>query len=226
MNVNQQALAQLRDVLQLGRERIFHGTSVFAVSSEDPERLDGLEKSILEQLDAYGFKARVAVARQADALLALLPFADNRMAQVYRNMTIGGASRMWPIFGDEFGHPGGVFIGHTKNSKTPAFLNLHQGPPALTNPRMGVFATSGAGKTTFLRALIAGSAVYGIKQVVIDAGGEYALLSDFVDTEIVRVEPESRGILNPFDIEPEEGGALNLAEKRLDIQGLVLAMAS
>lgn len=221
----------LRDALQIEQDRLFQVTLVFSVAAETDEELDRKTRTLVDVLTGLGLVARVATARQMLALKTLLPFGRNELFDEYRNMRVDSASVLFPFFSDEMSHPEGIFWGFTP-SGSPVFLNLFLGQPHLANPHMGLFATSGAGKTTALRTWIARSAVHGVRQVVLDPEGDYVPLREFADLEYVRVAPDAKGLLNPFDLTPDlrdpddpDSLFVDLRQKQLDIRSLVMAMA-
>ena len=76
----------------------------------------------------------------------------------------------------------GVLLGRNLVTGAPVFYDSYAGPPVLQNPHLGIIATSGAGKTTFLKVLAARSAVLGVRTV-----GLFSLLVDEFDHLFLQV---------------------------------------
>jgi hypothetical protein len=75
----------------------------------------------------------------------------------------------------------GVYLGRTNTYHTPFFLNAR----TLLNPHIAVLGMSGAGKTYFLKSLIARNALCcNTKVLVLDWNGEYADVVSFLDGEV------------------------------------------
>ncbi len=71
----------------------------------------------------------------------------------------------------------GVYLGRTKVYRTPFFLNVHK----LLNPHIAVLGMSGAGKTYFLKSLIARNVLCcNTKVLVLDWNGEYGNVVSFL----------------------------------------------
>ncbi len=69
---------------------------------------------------------------------------------------------------------------------------------------MVIFAKSGAGKSVTMKTLISRSAVLmGIESLALDAEGEYSIVAESLGGINVVLGPNSKTIINLFDIEPE-----------------------
>ena len=74
----------------------------------------------------------------------------------------------------------------------------------LTNYNMVIFAKSGAGKSVTMKTLISRSSVLmGIESLALDAEGEYSIVAESLGGINVVLSPNSKTVINLFDIEPE-----------------------
>jgi type IV secretory pathway VirB4 component len=165
--------------------------------------------------------------RQLEAYQSASPVCSNALADTYRNFNLGAATSLFPFAGSDLAHPNGVFLGTNKVTGAPVFFDSFAGPPEVPNRHIGVFATSGAGKTTLVKVLVARSCLQGIRTVFIDPEGEYSRLVEQLGGMHVRLAPEGKVYINPFDLEPEEVDGVktvDLLEKVADLKGLVALM--
>ncbi len=140
---------------------------------------------------------------------------------------------VFPFTTSEVGHPTGVPLGFNKQTGTPIlFDNFH---PSLTNYNMVIFAKSGAGKSVTMKTLISRSSVLmGIESLALDAEGEYTIVAEILGGINVVLSPNSKTVINLFDIEPEnikdeitgrERTVLNVENKVEDVTQALLTMA-
>jgi hypothetical protein len=140
---------------------------------------------------------------------------------------------VFPFTTSEVGHPTGVPIGFNKQTGTPIlFDNFH---PSLTNYNMVIFAKSGAGKSVTMKTLVSRSSVLmGIESLALDAEGEYTIVAESLGGINVVISPNSKTIINLFDIEIEkvkdeitgrERSILNVENKVEDVTQALLTMA-
>ena len=100
---------------------------------------------------------------------------------------------------------------------------------------MVIFAKSGAGKSVTMKTLISRSSVLmGIESLALDAEGEYSIVAESLGGINIVLSPNSKTIINVFDIEPErikdeitgkERIILNVENKREDVTQALLTMA-
>ena len=100
---------------------------------------------------------------------------------------------------------------------------------------MVIFGKSGAGKGVTIKTLTARSSVLmGIESLALDAEGEYGVVAEALGGVNVIISPNSKTIINLFDIEPEivkdeitgrERVVLNVENKVEDVTQSLLTMA-
>jgi hypothetical protein len=215
---------QLRAEIQTNRNRMYWVTIVFSIASDSMEKLERASKIVRERLGGQAVHVRDAFLRQGEAMKSVLPLGQNFVWDVRRNFDLGAATSLFPFAGADLAHPGGVFLGINKSTGAPVFYNSFVGPPILTNPHMAVIATTGAGKTTLVRLLVARSAVQGVRTLVLDPEGDYAALCKTAGGVYVKLAGGVPSGLNPFDIDALDG-VVNIAEKVADLKGFVRVMA-
>jgi type IV secretory pathway VirB4 component len=140
---------------------------------------------------------------------------------------------VFPFTTSEVGHPSGVPIGFNKQTGLPILYDNFS--PKLTNYNMVIFGKSGAGKSVTIKTITARSAVLmGIESLAIDAEGEYGIVAEALGGVNVVISPNSKTVINLFDIEPEnikdeitgkERTVLSVENKVEDVTNSLLTMA-
>ena len=157
---------------------------------------------------------------------------DDRIkkTQIFDRPSMG---TIFPFTTSNIGHDTGVPIGINKQTGVPIlFDNFH---PSLTNYNMVIFAKSGAGKSVTMKTLISRSSVLmGVESLALDAEGEYSIVAESLGGTNVVISPNSKTIINLFDIEIErvkdeitgrERETLNVESKVEDVTQALITMA-
>ena len=223
---------QLRDEIAAGFNKLFEASiisTIFAYSMEDLERNTKLLSSEMSKT-LVGIKS--AWGMQEDAFKSNLPFMNDQVRKTH-TFDRNSMGTVFPFTTSEVGHPTGVPLGFNKQTGTPIlFDNFH---PSLTNYNMVIFAKSGAGKSVTMKTLISRSSVLmGIESLALDAEGEYTIVAESLGGINVVISPNSKTVINLFDIEPEiikdeitgkERVTLNIENKVEDVTQALLTMA-
>ena len=223
---------QLRDEIAAGFNKLYEASIVstlFAYSLQDLDKFTSLlatemSKSLVGIKSAWGI--------QEDAFKSNLPLMDNKIKKVH-TFDRRSMGTIFPFTTSEVGHSTGVPLGFNKQTGVPIlFDNFH---PSLSNYNMVIFAKSGAGKSVTMKTLISRSAVLmGIESLALDAEGEYSIVAESLGGINVVLGPNSKTIINLFDIEPEiikdeitgkERVVLNVENKVEDVTQALLTMA-
>lgn len=223
---------QLRDEIAAGFNKLFEASIVstlFAYSLEDLDKFTSLlatemSKSLVNVKSAWGI--------QEEAFKSNLPLMDDKIKKVH-TFDRRSMGTIFPFTTSEVGHPTGVPLGFNKQTGVPIlFDNFHS---SLSNYNMVIFAKSGAGKSVTMKTLILRSAVLmGIESLALDAEGEYSIVAESLGGINVVLGPNSKTIINLFDIEPEiikdeitgkERVVLNVENKVEDVTQALLTMA-
>lgn len=223
---------QLRDEIAAGFNKLFEASiisTIFAYSLEDLDRYTKLLSSEMSKT-LVGIKS--AWGMQEDAFKSNLPFMNDKINKTH-TFDRNSMGTVFPFTTSEIGHPTGVPIGFNKQTGTPIlFDNFHS---SLTNYNMVIFAKSGAGKSVTMKTLISRSSVLmGIESLALDAEGEYTIVAESLGGINVVISPNSKTVINLFDIEPEtvkdeitgkDRITLNVENKVEDVTQALLTMA-
>jgi type IV secretory pathway VirB4 component len=219
------SLEQLREDIQLNRDRLHYVTIVAGIAASSPEELERDSRILEEVLQGRSIRAREAFLRHDQAFKTVAPLGENHFDDCSRNFNNGAAVSLFPFASPEFSHKKGVFLGVNLFTGSPVIYDNFIGPPRLSNYNLGVFATSGAGKSFLVKLLSLRGALLGVRTAFIDPDGEYVLLTKKTGGTNVDIEPECSTVINPFDLEEEEteegGAVVDLLQKAAEIKSLV-----
>ena len=223
---------QLRDEIAAGFNKMYEASIVSTLFAYNQEDLDRLTKLLSTEMSKSLVGIKSAWGMQEEAFKINLPFATDRVKKSH-DFDSRSMGTVFPFTTTEVGHSTGVPIGFNKQTGTPIlFDNFH---PSLTNYNMVIFAKSGAGKSVTMKTLISRSSVLmGIESLALDAEGEYSIVAESLGGINVVLSPNSKTVINLFDIEPEnvkdeitgrERTVLNVESKVEDVTQALLTMA-
>ena len=223
---------QLRDEIAAGFNKIYEASIISTLFTYSLDDLERLTKLLATEMSKSLVGIRSAWAIQEDAFKSNLPLMDDKIKRTH-DFDSRSMGTVFPFTTSEVGHSTGVPIGFNKQTGTPIlFDNFH---PSLTNYNMVIFAKSGAGKSVTMKTLISRSSVLmGIESLALDAEGEYTIVAESLGGINVVLSPNSKTIINLFDIESEnikdeitgrERTVLNVENKVEDVTQALLTMA-
>ncbi len=223
---------QLRDEIAAGFNKLYEASIVATLFTYSLEELDKQTKMLISEMSKNLVNIKTAWAMQEEAFQSNLPFVEDKVKKVH-TFDRNSMGTVFPFTSSEVGHPTGVPIGFNKQTGTPIlFDNFH---PSLTNYNMVIFAKSGAGKSVTMKTLVSRSSVLmGIESLALDAEGEYTIVAESLGGINVVISPNSKTIINLFDIEIEkvkdeitgrERSILNVENKVEDVTQALLTMA-
>lgn len=219
---------QLREEIQTNQNKMFFVSVVFSLAAPSKEALDLKTKVLEERLAGRGIQVRQAFLRQGEGLKSVLPLAENWLLGTYRNLDLYAATALFPFANADLAHEGGVVLGPNLITGAPVVYNPFVGAPYLLNPHLGIFATSGAGKSFTVRLLIGRQALLGRKAVFIDPEGEHGRMVQALGGIEVRFRPDQVQ-MNPLELEEDEGARedeekVNIRDKIADVKALIATM--
>jgi len=224
-----QLLEQEREDLRLGIERLFYATIIFAVSSPDREEFASACERI-EREGFEGFMIREAYREHDLRFRSVAPIGENVLRHPIE-MTSAALANSFPFTNSRFSHEYGVPIGIDWSS---GHLNRYDAwHDNLVNANMIIIGTSGGGKSYLLKGIIARSAAFGIRHVIMDYEGEYTSVVKALGGVSIRIDERSPYRFNPFELEEEEeklpdGSTrkfVDIREKITEMERLCVSMA-
>ena len=192
---------QLRDEIAAGYNKLYEASVVATLFAYSLEDLDRYTKLLSTEMSKSLVGIKSAWAMQEEAFKSNLPLMDDKIRKTH-TFDRRSMGTVFPFTTSEVGHPTGVPLGINKQTGVPImFDNFHS---SLTNYNMVIFAKSGAGKSVTMKTLISRSAVLmGIQSLALDAEGEYSIVAESLGGINVVISPNSKTVINIFDIETE-----------------------
>ncbi len=223
---------QLRNEIAAGFNKLFESSIIATLFSTSIEELDKESKLLATEMSKNLVEIKGAWAMQEEAFKTNLPLMDDKIKRVH-TFDRRSMATVFPFTTSDIGHPTGVPLGFNRQTGTPIlFDNFH---PSLTNYNMVIFAKSGAGKSVTMKTLISRSSVLmGIESLALDAEGEYSIVAESLGGINVVLSPNSKTVINLFDVESEnikdeitgkKRIVVNIENKVEDVTQALLTMA-
>ena len=223
---------ELRDTIAAGLNRLFDSTIVATLFAYSMEELDKYTELLSSEMSKTLVDIKPAWAIQDLAFRTNLPFNENKLKKSH-TFDRRAMSTVFPFFTSDIGHEGGIPLGFNKQTGLPILFDNFSSK--LTNYNMVIFGKSGAGKSVTVKMISARSSILmGIDSLALDAEGEYGIVAESLGGVNVVISPNSKTIINVFDIEPEivrdeitgkEREVLNVENKVEDVTQGLLTMA-
>ena len=222
----------LRDEIAAGFNKLYEASIVSTLFAYSLDDLDKFTKLLSTEMSKSLVGIKSAWAMQEEAFQSNLPLAQDKIKKIH-TFDRRSMGTVFPFTTSEVGHATGIPLGFNKQTGVPIlFDNFHN---SLTNYNMVIFAKSGAGKSVTMKTLISRSAVLmGIQSLALDAEGEYSIVAESLGGTNVVISPNSKTIINVFDIETEvvkdeitgrDKTVLNIENKVEDVTQALLTMA-
>ncbi|OGM31879.1 hypothetical protein A2803_00950 [Candidatus Woesebacteria bacterium RIFCSPHIGHO2_01_FULL_44_21] len=185
----------LQDLLVKGAERFFQFSFYITIPAVNEEELNSVTKRVESTLGSILISAKHAALDMEKAFLSAAPFARDTLL-VSRNMDTTSLATTFPFTTAELSSDRGVLYGI--NSQNDSFIIFDRFE--LENGNMCVFATSGAGKSFFVKLESVRSLMLGTEVIVIDPENEYKALAEAVGGEYIVFSASAPSKINPFDL--------------------------
>ena len=223
---------ELRDTISAGLNKLFSSTMVATLFAYSMEELDKYTEQLTSEMSKNLIDLKPAWAMQDAAFRTNMPFNDNKLnkSHIFDRRAM---STVFPFFTSDIGHENGIPIGFNKQTGLPVLFDNFS--LKLSNYNMVIFGKSGAGKSVTVKMLSARSSILmGIDSLALDAEGEYGIVAESLGGVNVVISPNSKTIINIFDIEAEvvkdeitgkEREIVNIENKVEDVTQGLLTMA-
>ena len=223
---------ELRDSIASGFNRLFESTMICTLFAYNLTELDKQTELLASEMSKTSIGVKPAWAMQEDAFKSNLPYLDNKIS-ISHTFDRSSMATVFPFFNSEVGHENGIPLGFNRQTGLPILFDNFSS--SLSNYNMVIFGKSGAGKGVTIKTLTSRSSVLmGIESLALDAEGEYGVVAEALGGINIVISPNSRTVINLFDIEPEtikdeitgkERVMLNVENKVEDVTQALLTMA-
>lgn len=207
----------LQEQLVKGVERFYEFGFYITIPANSPEELNQITKQVESQLGSLMIVSKHTMLDMSEGFLATAPFGIDRL-NITRNMDTTSVATTFPLTSTELSSDRGVLYGI--NSQNESFIIFDRF--SLQNANMTIFATSGAGKSYFVKLEAIRSLMVGTETIVIDPESEYKTIAEAVGGEYISFSYNSTAKINPFDLSQiREEGENQLGLKILSLHSLM-----
>jgi conjugal transfer ATP-binding protein TraC len=207
----------LQEQLVKGVERFYEFSFYVTIPANSVEELDHVTKQIESQLGSLLIVSKHAMLEMENGFLSTAPFGIDSL-NITRNMDTTSVATTFPLTSSELSSDRGVLYGI--NSQNESFIIFDRF--SLQNSNMSIFATSGAGKSYFVKLEALRSLMTGTEAIIIDPESEYKPLAQAVGGEYISFAFNSPAKINPFDLaQVREEGENQLGLKILSLHSLM-----
>ncbi len=206
----------LQEQLVKGSERFFEFSFYITIPARNLEELNHKTRQVTSTLGSLLMVAKSATLDMENGLLSTVPFGRDKLS-ITRNMDTTSLATTFPLTSAELSSDNGILYGI--NSQNESFIIFDRF--SLENSNMTIFATSGAGKSYFVKLEAMRSLMLGSEVIVIDPESEYKDLTEAVGGEFISFSFNSQSKINPFDLaDVYEEGENQLGLKILTLHSL------
>lgn len=221
------SLVAQRRALEQNYENLYYIQIGANIYDDSVESLRKQTEKLIGKLKGRRINVDEMYLRQEESYKSVLPIGQSFVKDKFRNFNSGALSACFPFYYSEISHKNGTFLGINSDTMTPVFVDFYD-RSILNNSNASVFGQAGSGKTFFVSLLTLRSAIKGIRTIIIDPEGEYKKICDIVGGANLKISPDAKSGINPFDIEEEiddEGVVfVDIKSKVADILNLIAVM--
>ncbi len=206
----------LQEQLVKGSERYFEFSLYITIPASSLEELNQITRQVESTLGSLLIVGKRTTLDMEKGFLSSAPFGRDVLS-ITRNMDTTSLATTFPLTSAELSSDKGILYGI--NSQNDSFIIFDRF--SLENSNMTIFATSGAGKSYFVKLEALRSLMLGTEVIVIDPESEYKALAEAVDGQFVSFSFSSQSKINPFDLtQIYEEGENQLGLKILTLHSL------
>ncbi len=208
---------ELQSQLVKGAERFFQYSLYVTIPDKSKDELDNKSQLVSSTLGSISITAHETMLQMADGFTSTLPLGKDPLYLVH-NMDTTSLATTFPFTSSELTAPEGVIYGiNEHNDSLIIFDRFSQ-----ENANSVVIATSGAGKSYFVKLEALRSLMLGTEVIIIDPEREYASLAEAVGGDYINFSTASPVKINPFDLPTiADQGENELGRKILSLIGFL-----
>jgi conjugal transfer ATP-binding protein TraC len=186
---------ELRETLSQGQNRLFQYGLYFTIYGKSLEELNSLSKQLSSTLGGMLIYTKEALVQMEQGFNSTLPIGNDEIG-VLRNLDTGSLSTTFPFSSAELTSDEGILYGINRHNDSLILFDRFN----LENANSTVFATSGAGKSYFVKLEILRYLMLGTDVIIIDPENEYEKLAEAVGGSYLEINLNSPKRINPFDL--------------------------
>lgn len=207
----------LQEQLAKGAERFFQYGLYITIPAEKKEDLDNISRLVESTLGSISITAHPTDLQMKDGFETTIPLGQDQLYLIH-NMDTTSLATTFPFTSSELMSPEGIMYGiNEHNDSLVIFDRFSQ-----NNANSLVLATSGAGKSYFVKLESLRSLMFGTEVIIIDPEKEYEEMAKAVGGDYINFSTSSPVKINPFDLpETTEKGEDELGRKILSLIGFL-----
>lgn len=199
--VDPAVLAALEDAQELqsqlvrGAERFFQFGLYITVPAKNKEDLENTSKLVESTLGSISIVTRSLTLQMVEGFSSTIPLGEDPLYLTH-NMDTTSLATIFPFITSELTSPEGVVYGINEHNDSLIIYDRFSGE----NANSVVLATSGSGKSYFVKLEALRSLMLGTEVIIIDPEREYAHLAEAVGGDYINFSTSSPVKINPFDL--------------------------
>lgn len=186
---------ELQDQLASGTEKYFHFALYITIRADSLKELEKISRNIESTLASVGVVIKIATLQQEQGFRTTMPIGNDEV-YVTRNMDTTSLATTFPFVSSELTMDDGILYGLNKHNNSLVIFDRYK----LANANMVVFATSGAGKSYFVKLEAMRSLMFGTEIIIIDPEKEYEKMCQAIGGEYISFSQDGAQKLNPFEL--------------------------
>ena len=215
---------ELREALSQGQDRLFQYSLYFTLYAKSLDELTTLSKQLSATLGGALIYTKEALVQMEQGFNSTLPIATDELG-ILRNLDTGSLSTTFPFSSAELTSDEGILYGINRHNDSLILFDRFN----LENANSAVFATSGAGKSYFVKLECLRYMMLGTDVIIIDPENEYEKLAEAVGGSYLEISLNSPKRINPFDlpqsIHPDDATEDLLRSNITTLHGLIRLMS-
>ena len=213
----------LRDVLQRGEVRLFQFGLYFTIYANSPEELRTVSEQLESTLGGLLIYVKESIFQMEQGFSTTLPLGTDKL-NVMKNFDTGSLSSSFPFTSSELTQDDGILYGINRHNNSLVIFDRFE----LENANSVVFATSGSGKSYYVKLEALRYLMLGTDIIVVDPENEYKTLCESVGGSYLEISLNSDKRINPFDLPlgSEDSGEDVLRSTIASVHGLINLMVN
>ncbi len=210
----------LQEQLVKGVERFYQFSLYITIAADSVKELNTITKQVQSTLGSLLIVTKVASLSMEDAFKTTLPYSKDKLL-ITRNMDTTALSTTFPFTSSELSDNKGILYGINAHNESLVIFDRF----SLENANMLVLATSGAGKSYFVKLEILRSLMFDTETIVLDPENEYEMIAKAVGGNYIAFSTTSPHKINPFQIaNPKDSTEDEMGYKYLFLGSLLKIM--
>ena len=188
-------IEELRDNLSQGTEHFFQFALYVTLYAKDKAELDKLSEDVENMFGGKLIYTKRVFYQAEQGFNSTIPVGNDELMVTF-NMNSSPIASSFPFISADLTSDNGILFGINRHNNSLILFDRF----SMQNANYIVFATSGAGKSYFVKLEILRSLMLGTEVIVIDPEMEYKHLSDAVGGTYINISLASDAKINPFDL--------------------------